>query len=85
VGLPARLDAALDQMERGELTVRAQAAPELEAQIERVRRELRRVAAALAFAGLLVTGGLLYGRADPRLSLAAWAAAIVPLACMLRR
>jgi predicted unusual protein kinase regulating ubiquinone biosynthesis (AarF/ABC1/UbiB family) len=85
VGLPARLDAALDQMERGELTVRALAAPELEEQLVRVRRELQRVAAALAFAGLLVTGGLLYGRADPRLSLAAWAAALVPLAWMLRR
>jgi len=34
---------------------------------------------------LLVTGGLLYGRGDPRLALAAWAAALVPLALMLRR
>lgn len=84
VGLPARLGAALDELERGELTVRAQAAPELEAQLKRLRRELQRVAAALAFAGLVVTGGLLYGRADPRLALAAWAAALVPLAWMLR-
>ena len=85
VGLPARLEAALDQMERGELTVRARAAPELEAQLKCVRRELQRVAAALAFAGLLVTGAVLYGRADLRLTLAAWAAALVPLAFMLRR
>jgi predicted unusual protein kinase regulating ubiquinone biosynthesis (AarF/ABC1/UbiB family) len=85
VGLPARLETALDQLERGELTVRAQAAPELEAQLERVRRELQRVAAAVAFAGLLVTGGILYGRTDLRLTLAAWAAALVPLALALRR
>ena len=85
VGLPARLETALDQLERGELTVRAQAAPDLEAQLEHVRRELQRVAAALAFAGLLVTGGMLYGRADLRLTLAVWAAALVPLAMMLRR
>lgn len=84
VGLPARLDAALDQLERGELTVQAQAAPELEEQLNRLRRAVHRVAAAVAFAGLVVTGGVLYGRADLRLTLAAWAAALVALAFMLR-
>ena len=62
-----------------------QADEELLSQLERVRRELQRVAAALAFAGLLVTGGMLYGRADLRLTLAVWAAALVSLAFVLRR
>jgi len=85
VGLPARLEAALDQMERGELTVRALAAPELEGQLNRLQRALHRVAAAVAFAGLMVTGGVLYGRADLRLTLAAWLAALVALAFTLLR
>jgi predicted unusual protein kinase regulating ubiquinone biosynthesis (AarF/ABC1/UbiB family) len=85
VGLPARLDAALEQMERGELTVRALAAPELEEQLNRLQRALHRVAAAVAFAGLMLTGGVLYGRADLRLTLAAWLTALVALAFVLRR
>ena len=84
VGLPARLDAALDQLERGELTVRARAAPELEEQLIRLRRALHRVAAAVTFAGLMLTGGVLYDRADLRLTLAAWLAALVALAFVLR-
>jgi predicted unusual protein kinase regulating ubiquinone biosynthesis (AarF/ABC1/UbiB family) len=84
VGLPARLDAALDQLERGELTVRARAAPELEEQLIRLRRALHLVAAAVTFAGLMLTGGVLYDRADLRLSLAAWLAALVALAFVLR-
>jgi predicted unusual protein kinase regulating ubiquinone biosynthesis (AarF/ABC1/UbiB family) len=84
-GLPARIDAALRDLENGKLSVQARPTPELDQQLDRVRSGLRRLAAAVVFASLVLTGAILYGRADPRISLAAWAAALVALGIMLAR
>jgi len=83
--LPARIDAALTDLESGKLSVQARPTPELDEQLERVRRGLHRLAAAVVFASLMLTGAILYGRADVRLSIAAWVAALVGLGFMLIR
>lgn len=57
VGLPARADRVLGMAERGELTVRT---PLLELRIRRVERAVGRVASAVVFVGLIVSGALLY-------------------------
>jgi predicted unusual protein kinase regulating ubiquinone biosynthesis (AarF/ABC1/UbiB family) len=85
VGLPARIDAALADLESGRLRVQASPAPEMAEQLDRVRHGLYRLAAAVVFAGLMLTGAILYGRADLWMSLAAWAAALASLVFMLAR
>jgi predicted unusual protein kinase regulating ubiquinone biosynthesis (AarF/ABC1/UbiB family) len=84
-GLPARIDAALAELESGTLSVQARPTPELEEQLDHVQRGLHRLAAAVVFASLMLTGAILYGRADVRLSLAAWAGALVALGFVLTR
>jgi predicted unusual protein kinase regulating ubiquinone biosynthesis (AarF/ABC1/UbiB family) len=84
-GMPARIDAALKDLESGRLRVQARPTPELDAQFERVRHGLHRLAAAVVFASLMLTGALLYDRTDPRLAMAAWASALVALGLMLIR
>ncbi len=84
-GLPARIDAALTELESGRLSVQASPTPELEEQLDRVRHGVHRLAAAVVFGSLMLTGAILYGRADLRISLAAWAAALVALVFMLAR
>ena len=82
--LPARLDTVLGELERGELTVAARPAPEMETQIAALRRGLQRVAAAVIFAGFLVSGALLYSRDESSLAIAGWAAAAIALAFVMR-
>ena len=82
--LPARLDAALGELERGELVVAARPSPELETQMLSLRRGLQRVAAAVICAGFLVSGTLLYGQREPELAIAGWAAAAIAFGFMLR-
>ena len=82
--LPARLDAALGELERGELVVAARPSPELETQVLSLRRGLQRVAAAVMCAGFLVSGTLLYGQHEPGLAIAGWAAAAIAFGFMLR-
>jgi predicted unusual protein kinase regulating ubiquinone biosynthesis (AarF/ABC1/UbiB family) len=82
--LPARLDAALGELERGELVVAARPSPELEAQIASLRRGLQRVAAAVICAGFLVSGTLLSGQDEVGLAFAGWAVAAVAFGFMLR-
>jgi len=84
-GLPARIDAALADLESGKLSVRASPTPELKQQLDHLRHGLHRLAAAVVFASLVLTGAILYGRADVRLSLAAWAGALVALGVTLIR
>jgi hypothetical protein len=72
-------------LEGGTLSVQARPTPELEEQLDRVRHGLHRLAAAVVFTGLMLTGAILYGRADVRLSLAAWAGALVALGFALIR
>lgn len=82
--LPARLDAALGELERGELTVSARPSPELETQITALRRGLQRIAAAVICAGFLVSGALLYSRDESALAIAGWAGAVIAFGFMLR-
>ena len=85
VGLQARLDSAVTELVSGKLSVQAIPTPELEEQLDRVRHGVHRLAAAVVFASLMLTGAILYGRADLRISLAAWAAALVALVFVLAR
>jgi predicted unusual protein kinase regulating ubiquinone biosynthesis (AarF/ABC1/UbiB family) len=60
VSLPSRLDAALVQIERGEMTIVARADPELEGQLRSLTQAVQRLVGAGIFAALLVAGSLLY-------------------------
>ena len=57
--LPARLSSALDQLERGQLTVSARAGPELDRRLRSLTTLLDRLVAAVVFTGLLLAGTLL--------------------------
>jgi predicted unusual protein kinase regulating ubiquinone biosynthesis (AarF/ABC1/UbiB family) len=63
--LPPRLDSALSQIERGELSVRARASGALEAQLKGLTFAIHRLVAAGIFAGSLVAGSLLFTRGYP--------------------
>ncbi|MFV1857928.1 MAG: ABC1 kinase family protein [Anaerolineales bacterium] len=63
--LPSRLDSMLVKIERGEMTVTAKAAPELDRSLERLSRAINRLVAAIVFAVLLVVGALLYVNGEP--------------------
>jgi predicted unusual protein kinase regulating ubiquinone biosynthesis (AarF/ABC1/UbiB family) len=85
VRLPARLDAVLGGLESGTLSVQARPTPELDARLDGVRRGLHRLAAAIVFAGLALTGAILYGETDLWIPMAAWAGALAALLAMLAR
>jgi predicted unusual protein kinase regulating ubiquinone biosynthesis (AarF/ABC1/UbiB family) len=58
--LPSRLDAMLARVERGELTVTARAAPELNDQLRKLTLAVQRLVGAGIFAALIIAGSLLY-------------------------
>jgi predicted unusual protein kinase regulating ubiquinone biosynthesis (AarF/ABC1/UbiB family) len=53
-GLPARLDGVMGRLERGELTVVARAAPELERELHSMTRAINRLALAVLLAAAIV-------------------------------
>jgi predicted unusual protein kinase regulating ubiquinone biosynthesis (AarF/ABC1/UbiB family) len=53
-GLPGRLDGLLSRVERGELTVVARAAPELQRQLERMTTAINRLVVAVLLAALIM-------------------------------
>jgi predicted unusual protein kinase regulating ubiquinone biosynthesis (AarF/ABC1/UbiB family) len=57
--MPARLDAAIGKIERGELSVVARASPDLERRIDALVRAIDRLVGAVLFAGLILVGALL--------------------------
>ncbi len=63
--LPSRLDSMLVRIERGEMTVTAKAAPELDRNLERLSSAINRLVAAMVFTVLLVVGALLYLNGEP--------------------
>ena len=67
--LPAKLDATLTRIERGDLTVTARAAPELQHQLASLTLAIHRLTGAGIFAALLIAASLLYanGQALPGL------------------
>jgi len=60
-GLPGRLDGLLSRVERGELTVVARAAPELQRQLERMTTAINRLVVAVLAAAILLAFILLAG------------------------
>jgi predicted unusual protein kinase regulating ubiquinone biosynthesis (AarF/ABC1/UbiB family) len=60
VTLPTRLDAALTRMERGDLTIMARAAPDLQSQLKILTMAIQRLVGAAVFAALIIAGSLLY-------------------------
>lgn len=58
--LPSRLDRTLARAERGDLTVKISAAPDLRRDLQHLTRAVDRLVAAVIFAALLMASGLLY-------------------------
>jgi predicted unusual protein kinase regulating ubiquinone biosynthesis (AarF/ABC1/UbiB family) len=84
-GLPARLEAALAMMERGEMVVMARPHPELQQRLDRMSRALDRLAWAVVGSALLLAGTLLLAGGERRLSLVFLGLGVAAMACMLRR
>ncbi len=82
--LPSRLDSMLAKIERGEMTVIAKAAPELDHSLERLSRAINRLVAALVFVAFLLVGSLLYINAEPVLGAIALALALLAALWVLR-
>jgi len=69
VRLPQRLDNALTQIERGELTVRAEPSPVHRQQLQRIEAQGRRTTRAVIFGSLLISATLLYTGGETTLAL----------------
>ena len=82
--LPSRLDSMLVKIERGEMTVTAKAAPELDRSLERLSRSINRLVAALVFAALLLVSSLLYINGEPVLGAIGLAFALLSALWVLR-
>jgi predicted unusual protein kinase regulating ubiquinone biosynthesis (AarF/ABC1/UbiB family) len=77
--LPALADDVLRRADRGELTVRAAPAPGLERQIDRLENAAYRLAAAVIFAGLVVSGAILYTAGEQTIGVMEFALAGITL------
>jgi predicted unusual protein kinase regulating ubiquinone biosynthesis (AarF/ABC1/UbiB family) len=62
--VPARVDAVLSKIERGEFSVVAHASPDLERRLAALTRSINRLVASVVFAALLLVGSLLYTNGD---------------------
>jgi predicted unusual protein kinase regulating ubiquinone biosynthesis (AarF/ABC1/UbiB family) len=76
VGLPAKADRVLTQIERGELSIQA---PMLELRVRLLNRGVRSIALALVFVGLLVAGAVVYSGGDVTLGRVLMGASTLPL------
>jgi predicted unusual protein kinase regulating ubiquinone biosynthesis (AarF/ABC1/UbiB family) len=84
--LPSRLDSMLAKLERGEMTVMARAAPELDRSLERLIRAINRLVAAIVLGVLLLVGAQLYINGEPILAgVASGIALLVAFWLLLRR
>jgi predicted unusual protein kinase regulating ubiquinone biosynthesis (AarF/ABC1/UbiB family) len=83
--LPSRLDSMLAKLERGEITVMASAAPELERSLERLIRAINRLVAAIVLGGLLLVAAQLYINGEPILAGVASAIALLVAFWLLLR
>jgi predicted unusual protein kinase regulating ubiquinone biosynthesis (AarF/ABC1/UbiB family) len=82
--LPARLDAALGDLQAGKLTVTARADPELDRSLRRLTTALNRLVAAVVFAALLLAGTLLFLNGQPAFAAAALIVALLAVVGILR-
>jgi predicted unusual protein kinase regulating ubiquinone biosynthesis (AarF/ABC1/UbiB family) len=85
VSLPSRLDSMLVKIERGELTVTARAAPELDSSLDRLIRAINRLVAAIVFGVLLLVGAQLYINGEPILAGVSLAIALLAVVWVLLR
>jgi len=83
ITLPSRLTSALSRIERGDLIVTAQAAPDLERRLEMLSRSVNRLVAAVVFAALLLSGTLLILNGDRVPGAVGLTLALLALAWML--
>ena len=65
LGLPRRLEAFLNQAERGTLTIQTALAPEARRTVQRLERSVRQMAWMMLTAGLLIAGATLHGAGEP--------------------
>jgi predicted unusual protein kinase regulating ubiquinone biosynthesis (AarF/ABC1/UbiB family) len=72
LGLPQRLESALERVERGELAVRLAPDRALERRILNAESASRRTLWGIVFAALLTTGTALYVNGEPGLGIAGW-------------
>jgi hypothetical protein len=63
--LPRRIDTVLEKMEHGEMAVITKPSAELDKRLDGLSKGINRLAAAVIFAGLLVTGALFYLNGEP--------------------
>ena len=72
LGLPQRLESALEMVERGELAVRLAPGHALERRLRNAESASRRTLWGIVFAALLTTGTILYVNGEPGLGIAGW-------------
>lgn len=85
ISLPGRLDATLNDLQAGRLTVTTRPDPALERRLDRLTGAINRLVAAVVFAALLLVGYLLYAGGELALSAAALALALVAIVVVLLR
>ncbi len=83
VRLPQRLDSVLSQIERGELTVRAEPTAAYRRQLGRIEAQGRRTTRAVLFGSLLIVATLFYTSGDLALAAGAYVASGLALLWML--
>ncbi|MBN2303389.1 MAG: AarF/ABC1/UbiB kinase family protein [Anaerolineae bacterium] len=66
--LPALADDVLRRADRGDLSVQAALTPELERRLDRMEGVIRRLASAVLFGGLAISGAILYAAGEHTLS-----------------
>ena len=84
IRMPSRISSSLAKLERGELTVRAQAAPDLERRLRSLTRAINRLVAAVVFGALLLVGAQLYLGGEHWLGGIGLGLALVALAWVVR-
>ncbi len=85
IALPTRLDTALSQMERGQLTVTTRPSPEQKRQAEKLNTALNRLTGGIVFAALLTAGTLLYVNGENNLGIGGWVVAAMVLVWVVAR
>jgi len=86
LALPARLDGALNRIERGEFTVISKPSPEQKQQTQLIASALNRLTGGLIVAALIVAGTMLYVNGDWRLGIGGWVlGTIVMMGMMMQR
>jgi predicted unusual protein kinase regulating ubiquinone biosynthesis (AarF/ABC1/UbiB family) len=83
--LPKRIDSLIQTIERGELVIMTRPTPELDERLVSITLGVNRLAAAVVFTALLVTGALLYLNGEGILGASLMGLSIVTIWWVLRR